>query len=274
MPSLIAALKRSRGTLAAILALAVAQGAAATSPLPATAAGISAETAEASLLAWANRDRAALGLLPLRSDPALVAVAGTRAVSLAASASFSHAAAGGDMAPALAGAGVQWFAWGENIARWPGGLQSETIAAIYQGWRESTSHWALLTSRTMNYVGFGVAVRATDENALASAVFTQSRDHTAPCAKIDGVTRAGTTITFAWHGYDPPLQSRWAGVRGYDAWYRVDGGSWRLVRDTSTATSLRLGSRARGHHHSLMVRARDRAGNVSRPSAPVSVWVP
>lgn len=274
MPPLLPAFGRFRGTLATILALVVALGAVATHPPPAAATGLTTTSAEASLLAWTNRDRAALGLRPLRSNPPLVAIAGTRAENLVAASSFSHAAAGGDLAPALARAGVQWYAWGENLARRSGGLTSTTVAGIYQAWRKSASHWAMLMSRTMNYVGFGVAVRTSDGQVFASTVFTESRDHTAPSARIDSAWRTGTTITFAWHGYDPRLQTHWAGLRDFDAWYRVDAGSWRLVRDDTTATSLRLGSRAHGHRYWLMVRARDRAGNVGRPSTPVSVWVP
>ncbi|MFH1475089.1 MAG: CAP domain-containing protein [Chloroflexota bacterium] len=274
MPSLLPASGRSRSTLATILALVVASGAVATHPLPAAATSLTAASAEASLLAWTNRDRAALGLRPLRSDRPLVVIAGTRAENLAAASTFSHAAAGGDLAPALSVAGVRWYAWGEDIARRPGWLTSSTVAGIYQAWRRSASHWALLMSRTMNYVGFGVAVRPSDGQVFASAVFTESRDRTAPSAKVDRATRSGTTITFAWHGYDPRLQTHWAGLRDYDVWYRVDGGSWRLIRDNTTATSLRLGSRAHGHRYWLTVRARDRAGNVGRQSAPISVWVP
>jgi hypothetical protein len=132
----------------------------------------------------------------------------------------------------------------------------------------------MLMSPTMNYVGFGLAVRPSDGQLFASAVFTESRDHTAPGVKMDGPTRSGTTITFAWHGRDPLLQSHWAGLRDYDAWYRVDGGAWRLVRDNTTATSLRLVSRAPGHRYWLKVQPRDRAGNVGRTSTPISVWVP
>jgi uncharacterized protein YkwD len=256
-----------------VTALVVALGAAATHPLPATA-GLSAASAEASLLAWTNRDRAALGLVPLRSDPALVAIAGTRADNLAASSTFSHAAAGGDAAPALAAARVLCFAWGENIAEWPGGVSSATLAGIYRAWRGSATHWVMLMSPRMNYVGFGLAVRRSDGAAVASTVFTESRDHTAPGARVDSARRDGTAITFAWHGYDPLLQSHWAGLRDYDAWYRVDGGAWRLVRDNTTATSLRLVSRAPGHRYWLKVQARDRAGNVGRTSTPVSIWVP
>jgi hypothetical protein len=132
----------------------------------------------------------------------------------------------------------------------------------------------MLMSPRMNYVGFGLAVRSSDEWAVASTVFTEFRDHTAPGARIVGATLSGTSITFAWRGYDPLLQTRWAGVRDFDAWYRVDDGSWRLIRNDTTATSLRLGSRAGGHRYWLMVTPRDRAGNVGRTSTPVSVWVP
>jgi uncharacterized protein YkwD len=274
MPRHLPPFRCARGTLATILALVVALGAAATHPPPAAAATPTRKSAEASLLAWTNRDRAAIGLRPLRSDPRLVAIAETRAENLAGVSTFSHAAAGGDLAPAFARAGVQWYAWGENIARQPGRLTSATVVRIYEAWRGSRAHWALLMSPTMNYVGFGVAARASDGQVFGGGVFTESRDHTAPGAKIDGVTRSGTTVTFAWHGYDPLLQSHWSGLRDYDAWYRIDGGAWRLVRDNTTATSLRLASRPNGHRYWLMVRARDRAGNIGRASAPVSVWVP
>ena len=91
----------------------------------------------------------------------------------------------------------------------------------------------------MNYVGFGVAVRASDGQVFASTVFTESRDHTAPSARVDSATRSDTTITFTWHGYDPRLQTHWAGLRDLDVWYRMDGGPWRFVGDNTTATSLR-----------------------------------
>ncbi len=264
---------RPHALLGLVAALIVALGASATHPAPVTA-GYTATSAEASLLAWTNRDRAAQGLVPLRADPALGDVAGTRADNLAATTAFSHAAAGGDATPALAAAGVQWYAWSENIAQWSGGLSSTTIAGIYRAWRGSATHWAMLMSPRMNYVGFGVAVRRSDGSAVASAMFTESRDHTAPGTKIDSAVRSGTTVTFTWHGYDPLLQSHWAGLRDYDVWYRVDGGAWRLVRDNTTTTSLRLLSRPSGHRYWLMVQARDRAGNVGRMSTPASAWVP
>jgi uncharacterized protein YkwD len=241
---------------------------------PPTAAATTASSVEESLLAKTNRDREARGLKPLRLDSRLAGIADDRASNLAEAASFSHESAGGSLSTSLGRVGVQWYGWAENLAWWPGGLTSSTAASLYRAWRNSSSHWKALMSRTLNYVGFGVAVRASDGRVFASAVFTESRDHSAPKTRIDTASRSGTTITFTWHGWDPPLQTHWAHLRDYDAWYRVDGGAWRLIRDNTTATSLRLSSRAPGHRYELMVRARDRAGNVGPQSTPLGVWVP
>ena len=107
---------RSRATLATILAV-VALGAAVSQPLQAAAAGVTTASAEASLLAWTNRDRAALAPAPAIRSPAGRDGRDAGRGNLAGASTFSHAAAGGDLAPAFVGAGVQWYAWGENIAR-------------------------------------------------------------------------------------------------------------------------------------------------------------
>jgi len=241
---------------------------------PPAAAATSASSVAASLLARTNRDRGARGLKPLRLDSRLAGIAGDRSSNLADAASFSHSAAGGSLSTPLKRVGVQWYAWAENIAWMPGGLTTSTAASIYRAWRNSSSHWRALMSHTLNYVGFGVAVRSSDGRVFASAVFTESRDHSAPHARVDRATRSGATITFTWHGSDPSLQTHWAHLRDFDVWYRVDGGGWSLIRDNTTATSLRLSSRAPGHRYELMVRARDRAYNVGPQSEPLGVWVP
>ncbi len=263
---------RRAAAIAAILAVALIIPSAL--PAPAQAAVATASSVESSILARVNRARENRGLRPLRLDSRLAALADDRATNLVSAGSFSHAAAGGSLSTALKTASVQAYAWGEVLAWWPGGLTSTTAAAVVSTWKKSSGHWALLMSRTMNYVAFGVAVRRSDGRVFASGLLTESRDHTAPKARIDSVSRSGTTITFKWHGYDPPLQSHWARVKDYDVWYRTDGGAWRLIRDNTTATSLRLANRGRGHKYELMVRARDRAGNVGRQSAPLGIRVP
>jgi uncharacterized protein YkwD len=242
-------------------------------PAPAAAATTTTSVATA-LLKLTNRDRAARGLRPLRADTRLAWIARDRATRLTTASTFSHSAAGGSLTNTLNQQGIQWYAWAENLVYTPGGLRSSTAASLYSSWKHSPSHWAALMSRKLNYVGFGVAVRTSSGRVFASAVLTESRDHTAPGAKIDSVSRSGTTITFRWHGYDAPLQTHWAGLRDFDVWYRVDGGAWRLIRNNTKATSIRLTSRAPGHTYSLVVRARDCASNTGSRSAPVSARVP
>ena len=58
--------------------------------------------------------------------------------------------------------------------------------------------------------------------------------------KNGAIGAQGTTITFSWSGYDPKLQKRTAGLRSFDLQYRVNGGSWRTIRDNTTATSITL----------------------------------
>jgi uncharacterized protein YkwD len=266
---------RRTSRLSALVAatLAVVVVAAGLAPAPAAAA-VTPATVEASILALVNKERSARGLRPLRRDPPLAAIADERVGNLVGATTFSHAAAGGSLTTSLTAARVQWYRWGEVLAWRSGGITSYTAAAIVGGWKRSSTHWAALMSRVFNYVGFGVAVRPSDGRVFAAGVLTESKDHTAPSAKITSATRSGTTIAFAWRGYDPPLQTHWAGLRDFDVWYRVDGGTWRMIRDNTTATSIKLSSRARGHRYELMVRARDRVYNSGAKSAPVGIWVP
>lgn len=267
--------RRTSRRLSALVAatLAVVVVAAGIAPAPAAAA-VTPATVEASILALVNKERSARGLRPLRRDLPLAAIADERVANLVGATTFSHAAAGGSLTTSLTAARVQWYRWGEVLAWRSGGVTSYTAAAIVGGWKRSSTHWAALMSRTFNYVGFGVAVRPSDGRVFAAGVLTESKDHTAPGAKIASATRSGTTIAFTWRGYDPPLQTHWAGLRDFDVWYRVDGGTWRMIRDNTTATSIKLSSRARGHRYELMVRARDRVNNVGAKSAPVGIWVP
>jgi uncharacterized protein YkwD len=262
-----------RPALALLLAVLALLGGTTAVPASVTAATTPASL-EASLLTWTNRDRAALGLRPLRLDGRLAEIAGDRAANLVASGSFSHQAAGSSLSTTLDRAGVQWYAWSENIGWWGGGPTLAAASALYGAWRASAHHWAALMSASLNYVGFGVAHRPSDGRLFASAVLTESKDHTTPRAKVETVSRSGTAITFTWRGWDPVLQSHGAGLRDFDVWYRVDAGAWRLVRDNTTATSLRLTGRASGHRYWLAVRPRDRALNIGPLSSPLSVWVP
>ena len=84
------------------------------------------------LMASINEARAARGLVPLRSDPRLWAIAGERARRLAASGILSHEAAG-SLPADLAAWGVRWYGYGEDIGYASGsaGVAFETILGMW-----------------------------------------------------------------------------------------------------------------------------------------------
>jgi hypothetical protein len=140
-------------------------------------------------------------------------------------------------------------------------------------WKHSAPHAAIMFSATFNY--FGAAfMRRSDGTTWASVVFTVSPDHTRPTAYNGRLARSGTTVSFSWSGRDARLQTHTAGLRSFDLEYRVDGGAWRLIKNDTTATSIRLTRRPAGHVYWFRVQAADRRGNLSRWTTPVHVRVP
>lgn len=265
------------GLITAMLAPAALAAPVAVAPAPTasvTPDSVVSPSLGTTILGWVNQSRAALGLRPLRADATLAAIATQRAVNLSNSSTFSHLAAGGDIGPALAAARYQWYSWAEDIA-WSNATYGLTAArSIYDAWRGSSTHWAALMSTHLNYIGIGLAYRSSDNRTFASAVLSESNDHSRPSARVTSAWRWGTRITFTWTGYDAPLQSHWRGLRDFDVQYRVDRGSWRLIRDNTTSRSLTLWGRARGHIYSIRVRSRDWAGNLSTWSSVRAIYVP
>ncbi len=246
-------------------------------PGPAAAATSATSTSSSmatSVLTWLNRDRVAKGLVPLRSYTSVAALAKDRAARMAARNTLSHSAAGGNVGSALTARGLQWYAFGEiiGVSTYPVGGQA--AANIYAMWKASPVHRSIMFSKGYNYVGIGFAYRSSSKSTFASVVFTDSVDHTRAVAANGTLSRAGDTVTFAWSGYDPRLQRRTAGLRSFDVQYRVDAGSWRTIRNDTTATTLTLSDRAGGHWYGFRVQAADRRGNLSPWTSESRVWVP
>jgi uncharacterized protein YkwD len=263
---------RSRLLAPALLALVLGAGLVAVAPAAPVAAG-TAETMEASILASMNKDRAARGLRPLYRDPRLADLAGDRAAILAGKNVLSHSAAG-DLAAQLTGRGIQWYRYGENIGwtTYPWG--SQAASNLYGLWKGSPGHWSQMMSDRFNYVGIGVAYRSSGAKTFASIVFTESVDHTPPAARITRASRSGTTVTWTWEGWDRRLQTHTAGLRDFDVQYRTGSGTWRLLRDNTTATSLTLTNRVRGTTVSIRVRSTDRRGIIGTWTAESRVSIP
>jgi uncharacterized protein YkwD len=248
---------------------------AATSGATTSSTSTALNSVENSILTWLNRDRVARGLRPLRLDLRLAGLADDRAANLARANTLSHTAAGGNFGPLLYSLlGVTSWSWGEDIG-WTGyPYGSSAASSLYSMWKHSSTHWQLMMSSTFNYIGVGVAYRSSNHTTWASLVFTESADHTRPYAHMASAGRSGTTIWFSWTGHDRLLQTHTAGLKNFDVQYRVDSGSWRVIRSGTTSHSITLSGRARHHTYYLRVQARDRRGNLSGYTSSLHVSVP
>ena len=240
----------------------------------APAAAASSASMADSVLGWMNRDRENRGLVKYRAWSDLTAVAEDRASRMASRNALSHDAAGGDVGAEYDAHRIQWFGYGEIIGVSNAGWGRAAAEHIYSMWKDSPPHASIMFSNDYNYVGIGFAYRASNETTWASIVFSNSKDHTRPVAERNGKSVSGRSVTFRWTGHDRKLQTHKAGLNDFDVEYRVDGGKWRLIRNGTTARSLTLRDRARGHWYGYRVRASDDRGNLSAWTSEGRVWVP
>jgi len=252
--------RRSR-RLVIVLALLCALPALLTSPPPAAAA--TGPTMGQTIVSLINRDRSANGLLPLRTDTRLTRLASDRAGWMATRGTLSHDSYGGMVFDAIPTVGISAWSSGEAI-----GSTTETFGAtaadhLYEMWRASPPHWALIMSDTFNYFGVGVARQAGTGRTFAAIVFAEAPDASRPVASMTGSSRIDRTVTFTWSGRDGRLQTHTAGLLDFEVQYRVDGGPWKTIRAHTTTTKLTLTNRPVGHTYSVRVRDRDRRNNLS-----------
>jgi uncharacterized protein YkwD len=238
-----------------------------------TANATSVSSAESSIIGWINSARSARGLLPLRPHSSLTSISGVRASRMASSNTMSHTV-GGNLASQLNSYHVGWYRYGENIGWSTAGWPSSSARAIYNMWMNSPSHKALILSDRFNYIGVGLALRSSNRKTFGAAVFAETVDYTRAVGRMTGGTRSGNDLRWTWSGYDPKLQTHTAGLRNYDVQYRINYGSWVLLRNDTSATSLSLADRSRGRSYAIRVRATDRRGNVGAWSAEKRLWIP
>ena len=222
-------------------------------------------SAESAALTYANKERTVRGLVPLRLDLRLQAIAHGRAETMATEDELSHDQAdGNNVFDLLSASDVTWYGAGEIIA-WnnTAGLTSSAAGAVSQ-WMDSSPHRAILLSSNYNYVAFGVAVSPNSGRRYWAGVFIKGPDRSGawtslytPIKQIVSSTR--TKVTFRWTGADTSLQVLTAGLRYYQAERRVAGGDWATYGAT-TSTSLST-TWALGYTYEFRVRAVDRVGN-------------
>ena len=221
--------------------------------------------AELDLVTLTNRQRTNAGLVALRMDPDLVAIAHARAEIMATNDVMSHVEPDGrKVFDRLNEAGITWYGAGEIIA-WNNYPTEYTVAEAIRAWMDSPSHHDIMMSSGYDYVGFGAAVSATGRRYYAG-LFVREPDETAAWAKFGTISKrsvdhAHTRVTIRWAGGDRKLQVMTSGLRYYQVQRRWVGGAWHSWGMT-TATH-RTVTWSKAHDREVRVRARDRAGNWS-----------
>jgi uncharacterized protein YkwD len=268
MQSAPARVRRGLAVVAAVLALT-----AASVSLPATAGATTPSSMESALRLWINNDRAAHGLRGLRIDSRLNLLADQRAGWMATKGLLSHQSVDGDACQAMTKRAIGWYRCGEDIGFTTATWGTQSARFIYNLWKHSPPHWALLLSSRYNYLGVGFA-RRSNGTTYASLVFLEGPDRTRPIAHMRTKSVSGTTVRFSWSASDPLLQTHTAGIRNYTVQLRVDSGPYVTIRTNTTSRSLRLLHRAHGHNYTVRVQARDRRGNLSAWSSGLRARVP
>jgi hypothetical protein len=240
---------------------------------PAPVAAVTSGDVAGMILASLNADRVGRGLVGYRTWGALTALATERAQRMADATTLSHTAAGGNVGNALDTRSIDWLGYGEIIGMsgWPFGR--EAADNLYSMWKNSAVHRGIMFSAGYNYIGIGIA-QAADGSTWASAVMTESLDHTQPTARTVSLTRRGNDLRFTWSGSDPRLQTHTAGLRSFDVQFRRDDRRWRTIRDNTTRTSVKRNDRVRGHWYHFRVQAKDGRGNLSAWTVEARIWVP
>jgi uncharacterized protein YkwD len=214
-----------------------------------------------------NKRRTDRGLVQLRWDDRLSALARDRAEYMARTGEFSHTQADGtNVFDMIEDSSIRWYGAGEILA-WNTAAALEYSAEFaVQGWMASPGHRAIVLSAGYNYVGFGLAISPTTGKRYWAGVYLKGPDRTGSYARIrtwskSYVDRRYARVTLRWSGADTRLQVLTSGLRYFQVQRRRDGGYW-YDYGTTTATSLRT-RWLRGHRYELRVRSRDRAGNWS-----------
>jgi uncharacterized protein YkwD len=256
----------------AALAAALLLGATGARPAPTAAADLTISAAENLMGQTLNADRAAAGLVPVRLDSRLMAIARARSADMAAKGYFSHTQPDGrTVFNILTAKGIKWYGAGEIIAwnTWP--TLADSVTAANNGWLGSPTHQSIIMATSYNYMGIGLAIDGSGKK-LWTAVFMKGPDRTggwvtitpqADTAAVSITSGTSRVVTLNWRGGDIRLVVLTAGFRNYQIQRRIDGGSWVWV-STWTTTTTRNVKAYYGRTYDFRFRACDRAGNCGR----------
>jgi uncharacterized protein YkwD len=220
---------------------------------------------ESAMVGLLNADRTALGLVPVRIDSRLMAIARARSADMVAKSYFSHTQPDGrNVFDILTSSRIAWYSAGEIIA-WNNYPMDSTGTTANRQWMESPGHKAIIISPNFNYVGVGLAVDPATGKKLWTAVYLKGPDRTGARATFarpsvgTGSTATTQRVYLSWSGADVRLQVLTAGLRSFVIQRQIDGGVWNTIASTTYRSySIAI---SKGHLNQFRIAATDRAGN-------------
>jgi hypothetical protein len=253
---------RARRLLPLLIGLALLLPAVVPAPVAA-----SASDAEAMVLKKMNYERTKRGLVALRVDTRLAAIARDRSQYQARTGDADHTQGSRNVFDFIQAANIKWYAAGEIIAQnryYPS--VNDSAAAAIRGWLGSSSHRSVLLSKGYNYVGFGYAMNPDNQRRYWTGVFMKGPDRTAPWAEIGSISKQAegsyVEVTMRWDGGDRRLQVLTSGFRYFQIQRRRIGGTWNAW--PTTTSERKVIHWKPGPDVEIRVRSRDRAGNWSK----------
>lgn len=263
---ILALTRRRLASLALVAVLGAVIAAPGAASATTTGGAVNVTAYETAMVATLNADRTARGLVPVRTDARLMAIARARSADMIAKHYFNHVQPDGrNVFDILREGGVTFYAAGEIIASNTSTIGS-TIATANRGWMNSTGHRAIIVSTNYNYVGVGLAIDGSTGTKTWTAVFMKGPDRTAAKATlytpkvVSAPTSTMRRVRVTWTGYDPRLQVLTSGLRSYAIQRRIDGADWTSIASATTAQSLTF-TLPIGHRYDFRLLARDGAGN-------------
>ena len=252
--------------VAVLVAAMAAPGGAVAETVPVEPAALTA--AETAMVAELNLDRTERGLVPVRVDTRLMAIARARSEDMVAQDYFNHVQPDGrNVFNILTAQGIKWYTAGEIIA-WNGYDMDLTVGAANRQWMGSAGHMSIIISTNYNYVGVGLAVDPASGKKVWTAVYLKGPDRTSARVTVytprvtTGTSSSTRSVKVSWSGSEVRLQVLTAGLRGYAIQRRTDGGAWTTVFSLTTVRTKTFLLQI-GHRYEFRVLARDWAGNKS-----------
>lgn len=251
----------SRHALLALLLTANVLAGALAAAAPVAAADLTQAQAKSYLLDAINTARANKGVAAVQVDARVADIAQARSDDQATRHYFGHLS-DSQLAAMYNNRGVPWSKIGEILAANDYPTLDASADFAMNGWRNSSTHWPILTDPAYNFVGVGLAKDAQSGMWIWSVEFARE-----PVAVVAPSVSFSDTQVLPFSATTRKVRVDWVGsagtypIKDYKLQYRIGSGSWRTLYKHTTLTTATL-KVAHGKKVQFRVRARDTHLNI------------